>query len=241
MNNNTNNNNNNNSGQGQTTERGSNLVSSGGQGHGSGGNITTNTTTSSDDNNSDGVAGGDVHPHDQPITNCYKMFLDIRKQIERRQKNLVLVQPKPPQGFKDYLMNRKSYILAGKTSAEPPKSQPPASVGQQVLKDLYVTQDRERHRLKMRHVVEKEKLVLSVEQEILRVHGRAARAVANQSLPFSVCTILKDEEVYNILTPEQEEKDRNDRSRYNGRLFMKWLQDVDDKWDKIKVRREEFY
>jgi len=78
--------------------------------------------------------------------------------------------------------------------------------------------------------------VLSVEQEILRVHGRAARALANQLLPFSVCTILKDDEVYNIMTPEQEEeKDRHARSRYNGRLFLSWLQDVDDKWEKIKV------
>jgi hypothetical protein len=81
--------------------------------------------------------------------------------------------------------------------------------------------------------------VLSVEQEILRVHGRAARALANQSLPFSVCTILKDEEVYNVITPEQEEKDRNARSRYNGRLFLSWLQDVDDKWEKIKVSVED--
>jgi len=79
--------------------------------------------------------------------------------------------------------------------------------------------------------------VLSVEQEILRVHGRAARALANQLLPFSACTILKDDEVYNIMTPEQEEeKDRHARSRYNGRLFLSWLQDVDDKWEKIKVR-----
>jgi hypothetical protein len=23
----------------------------------------------------------DVHPHDQPITNCYEMFLNIRKQV----------------------------------------------------------------------------------------------------------------------------------------------------------------
>lgn len=50
------------------------------------------------------------------------------------------------------------------------------------------------------------------------MHGRAARALANQSLPFSVCSILRDEEVYNLITPEQEEKDRNARSRYNGML-----------------------
>ena len=50
-------------------------------------------------------------------------------------------------------------------------------------------------RLDRQHIIEKEKLVLAVEQEILRVHGRAARALANQSLPYSVCTILRDEEV----------------------------------------------
>lgn len=124
-------------------------------------------------------------------------------------------------------------MLAGKTSMES-NAGFPINLSQQ-LRDLFMQQEKERHKLKMQHVVEKEKLVLSVEQEILRVHGRAARALANQSLPFSACTILKDEEVYNIITPEQEEKDRNARSRYNGRLFLSWLQDVDDKWEKIKV------
>lgn len=175
--------------------------------------------------------GPEIHPHDQPITNCYQLFLNIRKQIERRRKSLFPVQPKPPQGFKDYLMNRCTYVLAG--NAKEPNVNPPVGL-HGAMKDLYVEQEKERYRLRMQHVVEKEKLVLSVEQEILRVHGRAARALANQSLPFSVCTILKDEEVYNVITPEQEEKDRNARSRYNGRLFLSWLQDVDDKWEKIK-------
>ncbi|KAI4500966.1 hypothetical protein M0802_003769 [Mischocyttarus mexicanus] len=177
-------------------------------------------------------AGPEVHPHDQPITNCFQLFLNIRKQIERRRKGLFPVQPKPPQGFKDYLMNRCTYVLAGNVNNEP-NVNPPVSL-QSLMKDLYIEQEKERYRLRMQHVVEKEKLVLSVEQEILRVHGRAARALANQALPFSVCTILKDEEVYNVITPEQEEKDRNARSRYNGRLFLSWLQDVDDKWEKIK-------
>ncbi|XP_072751401.1 uncharacterized protein [Anoplolepis gracilipes] len=176
-------------------------------------------------------AGPEIHPHDQPITNCYQLFLNIRKQIERRRKSLFPVQPKPPQGFKGYLMNRCTYVLA--SNAKEPNVNPPASL-HGAMKDLYVEQEKERYRLRMQHVVEKEKLVLSVEQEILRVHGRAARALANQSLPFSVCTILKDEEVYNVITPEQEEKDRNARGRYNGRLFLSWLQDVDDKWEKIK-------
>ncbi|KAF7282808.1 uncharacterized protein LOC143198034 isoform X4 [Rhynchophorus ferrugineus] len=174
----------------------------------------------------------EVHPHDQPITNCYKLFMNIRKQIEKRRKGLFLVQPKPPQGFKDYLMNRCTYVLANTAPTTTNINYPPTLPQQ--LKELFAEQEKERYRLRMQHVIEKEKLVLSVEQEILRVHGRAARALANQSLPFSVCTILRDEEVYNLITPEQEEKDRNARSRYNGRLFLSWLQDVDDKWEKIK-------
>lgn len=185
-----------------------------------------------------------------------------------KRKGLFPIQPKPPQGFKDYLMNRCTYTLSGNSiprlkrrNADPPEGIP------EDLRELYLEQEAERYSLRMQvkitlllplelllfklngkintscdcyvvlqHIVEKEKLVLSVEQEILRVHGRAARALANQALPFSACTILKDEEVYNVITPEQEEKDRNARSRYNGRLFISWLQDVDDKWEKIKVR-----
>lgn len=179
-----------------------------------------------------GAVSAEVHPHEQPITNCYQLYLNIRKQIERRRKSLFPVQPKPPQGFKDYLMNRCTYVLAG-TAPTVPNITPPANLPPQ-MKDIFTDQEKERYKLRMQHVIEKEKLVLSVEQEILRVHGRAARALANQSLPFSVCTVLQDEEVYNIITPEQEEKDRNARSRYNGRLFLSWLQDVDDKWEKIK-------
>ncbi len=45
--------------------------------------------------------------------------------------------------------------------------------------------------------------MLSIEQEILRVHGRAARALANQGTPLSFCAILKDEEVYNPIGADQ--------------------------------------
>lgn len=43
-----------------------------------------------------------------------------------------------------------------------------------------------------------EKLIVSNEQEVLRVHYRAARTLANQTLPFSACTVLLDAEVYNV-------------------------------------------
>lgn len=45
--------------------------------------------------------------------------------------------------------------------------------------------------------------MLSIEQEILRVHGRAARALANQGTPLSFCTILKDENIYTPMDGDQ--------------------------------------
>ena len=56
-------------------------------------------------------------------------------------------------------------------------------------------------------------------QEILRVHGRAARALANQSLPYSVCTFLRDEEIYTPIDPQQEEKNRDIRYRKRPNLI----------------------
>lgn len=92
-------------------------------------------------------------------------------------------------------MNRGTYILAGNANALAVSLlNPPPTLTQQ-MKDFFSEQEKERHKLRLQHLVEKEKLVLSVEQEILRVHGRAARALSNQTLPFSVCTILKDQEV----------------------------------------------
>ncbi|CAH2985338.1 unnamed protein product [Chilo suppressalis] len=171
--------------------------------------------------------------HNITHSNPYQMYIHIRKQIDRRQRSLFPVKPKPPKDFNKYLMNRCTYTLQSNVNPDPqieiPVNLPPQMVNE------FIAQEKERTRLRIQHLVEKEKLVLAVEQEILRVHGRAERAVANQALPFSVCTMLRDNEVYNVLAPEQEEKRNAQRSRCNGRQINSWLQEVDDKWEKIKV------
>lgn len=181
---------------------------------------------------SETTAASETHPHDYPFTNCFQMYLNIRKQIEKRHKLLFSIKPRPPQGYGDYLVKKRSYILNKSNNEFQYKV--PHSVSPQ-MKDIYLDQERERRELCLRHTVEKEKLSLNVEQEILRVHTKAARSISYQPAPYSVCTLIKDEEIYNLITPEQEEKDRNARSRFNGRLLLSWLQDVDDKWEKIKV------
>ncbi|KAK2508270.1 hypothetical protein MC885_003017 [Smutsia gigantea] len=81
-----------------------------------------------------------------------------------------------------------------------------------------------------------EKLIVSNEQEVLRVHYRAARTLANQTLPFSACTVLLDAEVYSVpLDAQSDDSKTSVRDRFNARQFMSWLQDVDDKFDKLKT------
>lgn len=182
---------------------------------------------------------------EQPFTNCYQLYLNMRKQIDLRRKGLFPVKPITPTKFARYLMVTCDYVLANNNSSRHnvPKFDPPTSLPLP-LKDLFASQEQDRYKLRMQHVVEKEKFALGVEQEILRVHCLAARELANQPLPYSACTILKDEEVYNLIGPDTDDKDlmehkkdkRTDRYRYNGRLFIKWLRDIDDKWDKIKKR-----
>lgn len=70
--------------------------------------------------------------------------------VERRRKLLFPVQPKPPQGFKDYLMNRCSYVLANSSNSQLPVPiiSPPSSL-QQPLKDLFNEQEQERYKLRL--------------------------------------------------------------------------------------------
>ncbi|KAG9510146.1 Ankyrin repeat domain-containing protein 11 [Fragariocoptes setiger] len=111
------------------------------------------------------------------------------------------------------------------------------------LHSLFIEQEKARHKMRMQHIKEREKLTLSAEQEILRVYNQAALAAANQLEPFSVCTLLKHEEIYNYIEPsdgtgdvigQEEILQDADRDLYNKKIFLGRLQDIDDKWEQIK-------
>ncbi|KFV46054.1 Ankyrin repeat domain-containing protein 12, partial [Gavia stellata] len=116
-----------------------------------------------------------------------------------------------------------------------PQITPPPSLSDP-LKELFKQQEVVRMKLRLQHSIEREKLIVSNEQEVLRVHYRAARTLANQTLPFSACTVLLDAEVYNVpLDAQTDDSKTSVRDRFNARQFMSWLQDVDDKFDKLKT------
>ena len=73
----------------------------------------------------------------------------------------------------------------------------------------------------------------------------------NQEIPFSYCSLLKDNEVYNnpsIQLPEKErhtalinadgsntELGKRGKHRWNGRSFIKWLEDSNLKYKRLSV------
>uniref|UniRef100_A0A3Q1M904 Ankyrin repeat domain containing 11 n=2 Tax=Bos TaxID=9903 RepID=A0A3Q1M904_BOVIN len=114
------------------------------------------------------------------------------------------------------------------------KIAPPPSLAEP-LKELFKQQEAVRGKLRLQHSIEREKLIVSCEQEILRVHCRAARTIANQAVPFSACTMLLDSEVYNMPLESQGDENKSVRDRFNARQFISWLQDVDDKYDRMKT------
>ncbi|XP_031224475.1 ankyrin repeat domain-containing protein 12 isoform X3 [Mastomys coucha] len=179
----------------------------------------------------------DIEPYSSERANPYFEYLHIRKKIEEKRKLLCSVIPQAPQYYDEYVTFNGSYLLDGNPLSKIciPTITPPPSLSDP-LKELFRQQEVVRMKLRLQHSIEREKLIVSNEQEVLRVHYRAARTLANQTLPFSACTVLLDAEVYNVpLDSQSDDSKTSVRDRFNARQFMSWLQDVDDKFDKLKT------
>lgn len=179
----------------------------------------------------------EIQPYQTERANPYYEFLHIRKKIEEKRKVLCSVIPQAPQYYDEYVTFNGSYLLDGNPLSKLciPTITPPPSLPEP-LKEMFKQQEVVRMKLRLQHSIEREKLIVSNEQEVLRVHYRAARTLANQTLPFSACTVLLDAEVYNMPQDVQGEDGKTSvRDRFNARQFMSWLQDVDDKFDKLKT------
>ncbi|XP_074508026.1 ankyrin repeat domain-containing protein 12 isoform X2 [Sebastes fasciatus] len=185
----------------------------------------------------DSVKLEEIQPYQTERANPYYEFLHIRRKIEEKRKVLCSVIPQPPQYYDEYVTFNGSYLLDGNPLSKLciPTITPPPSLPDQ-LKEMFKQQEVVRMKLRLQHSIEREKLIVSNEQEVLRVHYRAARTLANQTLPFSACTVLLDAEVYNMPQDVQNDDGKTSvRDRFNARQFMSWLQDVDDKFDKLKT------
>ncbi|CAM4904021.1 unnamed protein product [Rotaria socialis] len=216
-------------------------------------------------NNSNSTTIADSSPTETITTreipiNSIKQFLEIRQQIDKRHETMLheFVLPKVPKDFSDTTMAKKSYLIAPPSSSYSITT--PASIGikrltspldlDTHLADVFTKQEDERYKMKLRHQVERDKLILSHEQEVLRLYGNATRSSVNQDTPLSYCSLLKDNEVYNnpsISLPEKfisndctnTELGKRGKHRWNGRSFIKWLEDSNLKYKRLSCELNE--
>ncbi|RTG81842.1 uncharacterized protein DC041_0000366 [Schistosoma bovis] len=104
--------------------------------------------------------------------------------------------------------------------------------------ELFNEQEEERYAQALKHQSEREHLQLGAEQAVLRAQTRGALAVANQSKPYSFCSILS----YNDLTyippvgKLENREEENIRDRFTPRTFIGWLQDIIDTFQNEKKK-----
>ncbi len=66
----------------------------------------------------------------------------------------------------------------------------------------------------------KDKLVILYEQELLRCFNRLSRHELNQSVSFSFCTIIKDDEVYSEFKQQQAQAAANTAATTNNEATL---------------------
>ncbi|CAF1308200.1 unnamed protein product [Adineta steineri] len=163
------------------------------------------------------------------------------------------VPPKVPKDFAETMMAKKTYLIAPSLkscSITTPASlgikrlNPPSDLDMHLL-DIFTRQEDERYRMRLRHQVEREKLILSHEQDILRLYGNAERSSINQDIPFSYCSLLKDNEVYNNPSVQERQSSfinneyintelgKRGKHRGSGRSIIKWLEDSNLKYKRL--------
>nr|XP_039270620.1 ankyrin repeat domain-containing protein 12-like [Styela clava] len=179
----------------------------------------------------------------QDRLNVYEEWAVIQKQInDRRKKYATVITPQAPQSYWEYMTYTGGYLLSDSRESwlSVPVLAPPPSLGEE-MRALFVEHEKERVKLRLQHASQREKLIVACEQEIIRVHGRAARMIQNQTFTVSACSVLLDREVYNVerrnkksLEESGTNKSASVRDRFNTRMFISWQQDVGDKYMKMK-------
>lgn len=224
-------------------------------------NFDDNTLHNSS-NSGNGNSNANLYNYVPERASSYRLYMSIREHVRERRKHM----PTPkmtelkPQNFNNYLMNRCDYLLREKNIPEElfPTPPPAQLIKGSSLYKLFIEQEQKRYEMRIRHKVEQEKLILTAQQDTLRLYNRAEMYKKNQTMPLSVCTYLKDEELYNKLELETDHSNDNviiaqikaenpsflntgpsaltgcGKIRCNGRVFLSWKRDDEDKWNKIK-------
>ncbi|RNA18149.1 ankyrin repeat domain-containing 12-like [Brachionus plicatilis] len=152
-------------------------------------------------------AGGQAHERimGNSAANCMKKFYEIRNVVTRRKEAQMRsgAQLQLPKNISEFLIIKKNYLIRHNCDVKQSVTllTPPKEMSEE-LKQLFVKQENERHKLRLRHRIEQDKLIILYEQEVLRCFTKQSRFETNQTIPLSFCAIIKDAEVYSLYKNE---------------------------------------
>ncbi|XP_055356034.1 LOW QUALITY PROTEIN: ankyrin repeat domain-containing protein 11-like [Paramacrobiotus metropolitanus] len=168
------------------------------------------------------------------IRNEIEEFVTQRRQVEENWRNYTNNFPMKafPKNCSEYLIMRKNYSVEAQL---PKKLEPPLGLVPE-LKTFFSHQEDERQNLMRQHVIERDRLIMGAEQEMMRLHQRFCRIQAGITIPYSACMIISEQEANrSFQNQDLDEKTRSaTRNRITMRDLIKWLEDSDDKSDYAK-------
>ncbi|CAF0820600.1 unnamed protein product [Brachionus calyciflorus] len=154
------------------------------------------------------VINGQIHEliMGNSASNCIKKFYQIRNEVSKRRTSQMQASNKDklPKNLQEFLLLRRNYLIRQNKEVRQsiPILKPPNDMPEE-LKELFTKQEKERYKLRLRHKVEQDKLIILYEQEILRCFNKQSINNFNQMVPMSFCSIIKDAEVYSLYKNQQ--------------------------------------
>ncbi|XP_063722811.1 ankyrin repeat domain-containing protein 12-like isoform X4 [Symsagittifera roscoffensis] len=191
-----------------------------------------------------------IAPPDDKFTNPIYTYLQLKKTIRQHQvDSLPPVPPKLQPFYEEYYCVKKNYLIEGHKNNYPKLKAVSNRLDQfKDLKLVFEKQEKERLKLRIQQLIERERLKLVCESETMRIYTRSALAEKNQAANLSVCQILAEDDFYNVsveagappaFTATQPNSDMpracSSRGRHNLRQFQSWISDNNEKLERLKT------
>ncbi|KHN88606.1 Ankyrin repeat domain-containing protein 12, partial [Toxocara canis] len=130
--------------------------------------------------------------------NTYEGYRGLRAMIEKRWIEAMAlpppVIPEPPLNYNNYMIINKNYSMGDMDPCPRPKKEDSEEILPAKLRTLREEQERRRHKMEISHKVERERLQMQAETEILRMLTRKANPGRDS---LSTVRILHEKEVFN--------------------------------------------
>lgn len=162
----------------------------------------------------------------QPSSSIVNRNVPLSKKLITLHQHQQLQQSNQRMHMSQATQHRHNTYVIPKLNEAPPSLQVDSQ-----LHDLFQDQEKARHQMKMQHLKERERSILTAEQEILRVYNNAAFADVRQKYPLSACTYFYYQERYHYLNLDSNSDNLSNKNSTTCNDQNGKTQDKDDNVD----------